>query len=94
LASFRFPMHQSTRPPNLKFARPTPMWRLPYFLRLNKFRSGNSQWFKLVLTFDVVELGSGVQISHLARGGIEVTERLAQPDFPTPTELSAAKSEV
>jgi hypothetical protein len=70
------------------------MWRLPYFLRLNKFRSGSSQWFKLVLTSDVVELGSSVQISHLARGGIEVTEWLAQPDLPTPTELSAAKSEV
>jgi hypothetical protein len=38
----------------------------------------------LVLTSDVVELGSGVQISHLARGGIEVTERLAHPDLPTP----------
>jgi hypothetical protein len=43
LASFRFLMHQAIRSPNLKFARPTPMWRLSYFLRLNKFRSCNSQ---------------------------------------------------
>jgi hypothetical protein len=49
---------------------------------------------QLALTSDVVELGSGVQISHLARGGIEVSERLAQSDLLTPTELSAAKSEV
>jgi hypothetical protein len=64
-------------PDFFKFARPTPMWRLPYYLRRNKFRSGNSQCFKLVLTSDVVELGSGVQISHLAKGSIKVTEPLA-----------------
>jgi hypothetical protein len=48
----------------------------------------------LVLTFDVVELGSGVQISHLARGGVEFTGQLAQPSLRTPKGLSAAKSEV
>jgi hypothetical protein len=48
----------------------------------------------LILTFNVVELGSGVQISHLARAGVEVTELPAQPSLPTLTGLSAAKSEV
>jgi hypothetical protein len=86
LGVFRFQMDQSTRTSNLKFARPTPIWRLASPLQLNKFRPRNFKRFAVVLISDVVELGSGDQISHLV-GVIGIFERPVQPDLLIPRSL-------
>jgi hypothetical protein len=87
-------MIQPTRSPNLKFARPTPMWRLLLIPQSNKITQLNSPASTLVLPFDIVELGSGDQISHLASAGLGIIERTAQENLLISRSFPLAKSEV
>jgi hypothetical protein len=50
--------------------------------------------FTLLLSSNVVELGSGDQISHLASGGIGLIERTVWQDVSASIESPSAKSEV
>jgi hypothetical protein len=74
--------------------RQTPVRQFPCFLQVNSVWRCNSHGSTVFWTFEVIELGSGVQISHLAKIGVEITARIAQSYLLTPMELPAAKSEV